>query len=468
MSGPHQAEFLDRSLGALYALRTFRVYVCRSLLFATAWALAIVPSVAHAGAFVSPEGTSVDSQLVRAFIRYDGSNETFIEEEEVISTARAFAWFRTVPGKNAVAKKADPAILPALADLTYVRPPHNDSIRSKLFGPSVVTLLTRKLSPPQQPIRDPLDIDTTDRVLEIGETVELREPIPTSTITHRPIIPDSVLALLGRVEAQMEPSLEHLVSAALNRGDLVLVSIVRDSRPSAITRAKLGPFQYDFIAPRPTHPMQLTRSVQATPLRVYTLASGPLAPGAYESVWIEEPWYPIEQETRAYYVSYNTPVREDSAAHFELREKLGFQMPATPHLMRANATLNAGDRSELIFLPPHEPVELPGDSARGSARDLFICVLLSVTPLLYTPESWFFLWLGARAKARARREGRAFGIRLWALYAVAVGAFWFFALENNARIACLVPLLIGAAQLALPYLERDPLPVRSQFKKKKK
>lgn len=465
-----RAEFLDPGPRELYALPTFRVHVRRPLLFATALALAsfALSSRVEAGAFVAPEGSRVETKSVRALIRFDGANETFIEEEEVINTALQFAWIRSVPGKNAIAEKAKPEIMSTLAALTEVLPPHNDSIRDKLFGPSVVTLLTRKLSPPQQPAPHPLDLDKTDRVLTISDTLELREPVATSTITHRPIMPDAVINLLARINVKMEQHLESQLAAALDRGDMVLISIVSDTRPNAETPAKLGPFQYQFTTSRPVHPMQFTRAQSSTPVRVYTLSSVPLAPAAYESVWIEEPWYRFEEEARAYYVTYNTPVLQDSTLEFELDEKLGLGLPPTARLMRGNATLNPGDRSEMVFLEATEPMVLPGNSARGSARDLFVCVLLSVTPLLYTPESWFFLWLGARAKARARREGRAFGVRLWALYAVAVGAFWFFTLEQNARIACLVPLLIGITQLALPYLERDPAPVRVVFKKKKK
>lgn len=430
-------------------------------------AITFLPGEALAGVFVSPAGTSVEARVQRAFIRFEALRETMIEEVEVVSTAREFLWIRAIPSKEAQVLEANPQFLPALAELTVVKPPFNDQIRDNLFGPSVVTLLTRKLAPPAKPAPDPLDVATADRTLELVETIELRDSIPTSTITDLPIMPPAIEGLLARTQTTMESSMLVRIAGALDSNFTIFISVVRDTRPSATTQARLPAVRYDFRNPRAIYPLALSSGVNRTELRLYTLASMPLAPVSIEAVWLQEPWHLAERTSRTYYAGFNQEVKEESPLQFQLVERYGIPLPSKAQLVRANLSLESYERNDLELVEAPDPIPLPGSGARGSPSDLVTCVLLGLTPLLYTPESWFLLWLGARAKARARREGKAFGVRLWSFYALLVGAFWFFTLEQNARIAALVPILIGVVQLALPYVERDPKPVRAIFRKKK-
>lgn len=429
-------------------------------------AITLLPGEAFAGVFVAPAGTSVEARTQRAFIRFEALRETMIEEVEVISTAREFLWIRAIPSKDAQRMAANPEFLPALAELTSVKPPFNEQIRENLFGPSVVALLTRKLVPAPKVAPDPIDLSAADRTLELAETIELRDAIPTSTITDLPIMPLAIEGLLARTQSKLDPELLLRIAGAIESNFTIFISVVRDTRPSATTPARLPALRYDFRNPRAIYPLALSSGVNRTELRLYTLASMPLAPVSTPAVWLQEPWHVLDRSSRTYYVGFNQEVKEESPLQFQLAERYGIPLPSTAQLVRANLSLESYERNDLELVEAPDPIPLPGSGARGSAADLVTCVLLGLTPLLYTPESWFFLWLGARAKARARREGKAFGVRLWSFYALLVGAFWFLTLEQNARIAALVPILIGLVQLALPYVERDPKPVRAIFRKK--
>ncbi len=100
--------------------------------------------------------------------------------------------------------------------------------------------------------------------------------------------------------------------------------------------------------------------------------------------------------------------------------------------------------------------------------DLFLCMLLGLTPLIYTPESWFLLWWGARARANRTSDRQPFATRLWPLFVIVVAIYWAVTLPSAARLAATIPLLIGLTLLIMPRTDHEARRVRVNFSKKKK
>jgi hypothetical protein len=111
---------------------------------------------------------------------------------------------------------------------------------------------------------------------------------------------------------------------------------------------------------------------------------------------------------------------------------------------------------------------VPGGYQRGSALDLFLCLLLGMTPLFYTPEALILLWIGYNARSRrSPRQPLPTSARLWGVYAFVVAVFWLITLEGMARFAALGPIAVGILQL-MSEPERERGPVRVDFRRKKK
>jgi hypothetical protein len=373
-------------------------------------------------------------------------------------------WVRAFPKRPSVAP------LPAdtfkyVDEPTTVRAPHNMSIRDLLFGPSVVTLLSRKLSKPThvQP-----KAPSANRSIEIESTLEFTDPIPTSTITRRPVMPISLTNLADRLHFKLPGHVEDDVAAHLERGWFVYVSVVIDRNPDRSQRARLGPFKFEFESPIPVIPIGTASTHTPVPVHIYSIAADPLVPMHYAATWSDEPWRNEAREPGSALISFNRPIRANSDLSNELSRRLSVPPLAGSRLTRGEIRLETGTRVHLDLAKPAKSIDLPSARSRGSPSDLFMCVLLGLTPLLYTPESWFLLWIGARMRQRAKEARKVFRIRLWPLYAIGVAVFWMITLEGGARIAALVPAVVGLIQLLLPVVDSEVSPIRVHFPSKKK
>jgi hypothetical protein len=435
-------------------------------LAAAALAAAVfAPEIARGDVFLSPPDTTVDARMHQIVLAQIGYRETLHEQIEIISTASSFVWLRAVPNLVELGP-SDQALFKNLDEMTDVQEPHNESMRPVLFGPSVVTVLTRKLIDRPRARREAESDDL--HTLEIAQFASYSGPVFTSTITRRSTLPGGLVEMAMAHGREIDAELESRIASYRNRGWTIFAAVVRDTAPSADRPGRLGPFKMQIETAQPIYPRGLGRVLTATRFRFWIIAPEVYVPIPFESAWEDRPWAAPEIPAGRFVISYNQPIDPLGTMYFELRQRANLDIGEGDDLVRADLRLASGPINDIELSPARDAVRLPPPGERGSSTDVLFCVLLGLTPLLYTPESWFLLWLAARAKARARREGRAFGTRLWSVYAVVVGIFWFLVLEDSARVAAILPMLIGVVQLALPYAERDPSPVRVRFQKKKK
>jgi hypothetical protein len=437
-------------------------------------AFMVSPRAARAQGWFPASG-NVEPIAAEVLLSHDGRTEALVEQVYVMSTARAAVWLRAFPSTPQLTQIGDTPLFQNLDALTSVEEPYNETMRPRLFGPSVVTLLTRKLSQANEhPQKRVSAMPEADRTLEVQRLVFFSGHVESSTITHRPFLPGEMIAFFRSEGVQPSPAAESLVASTMNRGWTVLGLAIRDRRPSSEAAARIGPLQLEFVSPSVIYPQDLEQTPGAAPgaktLRLYLATPRVLAPNAYETVWDDRPWEHSAVPLGRFVVTYNRAI-ETGPAEFEINERTGIKVAPEWHLVRTELQTPASDHRDVELVPAARAVALPPTTKKGSGTDLFLCLLLGLTPLLYTPESWFLLWLGARARSKARatrRERPVFGVKLWSFYAVLVGAFWLLGLEGGARVAAIVPALIGIVQLALPYTERDPSPYRAQIRKKKK
>ena len=415
------------------------------------------------------EGAQVTTEHKEILLIHSGHNQTLIDRFEVMNSGRRILWIKPAP-EAIQARPVKEELFERLHQNTTVHEPYNEAIRRNMFGPSVVTLLTRRfMERPKATSRERLGGQLRSLILETQAF--FKGEVTTSTTTRGFVLPPELAEWLRRNDVQPTESDKRNIGGHLNRGWGVMLAILKDSAPSEDDPARLGPFRYTFKHPRPVYPQLLQgRSYARRPTLDFYLISGKaLVASAYPTVWNERSWESQPLEPGTFLTTYNGALHKEGEITFELEERQGLSLPSPARLVRTRFKRPIRDgQIDLEFKPAQRGIDIPDAGARGTGRDVFLCILLGLTPLLYTPESWFFLWLTARAKARARAEGSAFGVRLWALYAFAVAFYWFATQQNYGRLASVIPMLIGIGQLALPYTERDPLPVRAQFKKKKK
>ncbi len=396
----------------------------------------------------------------------DGRKQTLIDMFEVRSEASRLLWIKPFPEKTPRAE-ASAELFDTLRKQTTIQEPYNEAIRRNLFGPSVVTLLTRRFMTPPPP---PEFEDTSEkRTLSIEAQAFFKGEVTTSTITRGYVLPAEFADWLRRYAAEITEDDKRSIAGHLNRGWGVSVALVRDRAPSSDTTARLGPYRYDYQRVRLLYPQLIEPTRFSVPVEseFYLIANKSLAAVTYPTVWDERSWEKQPPKERAFLTTFNRALEKGDEIDFSLREQAGLSLPQNPHLVRTRFKRPQRDgRVDLEFRPTLNGVKIPGSGAAGSGRDIFLCILLGLTPLIYTPESWFFLWLAGRARARARAQGSAFGVRLWAIFVFAVAFYWFATQQNFGRLAAVIPMLIGIGQLALPYTERDPFPVRAQIRKK--
>lgn len=429
---------------------------------------------AHASSFLTPLGTRADPVSYRVLIAHDKDVETLIDEIELVSTGSAYVWLRAFPSRPLEARPIDAALFANLEAATEVREPHHEQLRHNLFGPSVVTLLTRQLLAPPHPASKLPSTAPSNRALTFSSVSYFAGRAETSSITHRPMLPADLVRYVARETVAIDSATETQIADYLNRGYVIMAAVVHDERPSATTSARIGPFLHRFETPKATYPIVLDDSRAMKLFRFYIVSSRVLAPSGYDTTWDTDPWDRSDRVPGVFYATNNRRIGPSSPLALELVDRAGLRLQAEARAVRSDFVLSPSVHRDIELAEAPRAVPLPAPGARGSARDLFLTVLLALTPLLYTPESWFFLWLEARARARARQQTAnrepqaAGGIKLWALFAVAVACFWFFKLEGSGRVAAIIPGLIGVFQLALPRTESAPHPIRVHFRRKKK
>ncbi len=435
--------------------------------FAAAAVLFALPSTARADLFLPVGDGEVHPVSHRALIAQSGRIETLVFEMRVESSARRFVWLRPFDREPRALEVAE-SPFELLDRETVVHAPYNEVIRDDLFGPSVVTILIDRLfrGPPPPPPAPPTEV----RDLVVEAPVYLSGQVTSSTITYELLLPDEIVAYMSGNGVALDQEQIRALAVTLNSGGVLMASVVEDAAPDPERPARIGPVGFAFNPNHTTYPLiqRSGRNVDPQRFEFFLVASTPRVSSAHETVWDVRPWERVDNPKNQFVVHYNAPVDTSSPIGAELLERQGLNLSKGAGLMRMSFENPSDLVAPIMFVEADRPIEIPSGTRRGSGFDLFLCILLGLAPLLYTPESWFLLWIASRARARARTEGRAFGVRLWSFYAIVVGVYWLVVLPDAARVAGVVPLLIGIVQLALPYTARDPAPVRAQFKTKKK
>lgn len=456
------------STGLLSGRDVERARIMMKLLMAVAMALGVGTS-AWADVVVRPDGSYQQIEEHRAIVVDQGPKDLLIEELWLQSSTPRAVWIKpfTPPPEFQTAPQ-DP--FGELSRGTTVYPPHNQAVRDRVFGPSVVTLLSQRLFPNAE-----LDLpegprDEVTRDLQIIEQALFSGTIYTSTITRQHVLPQPMQDWLQSHGFTLTQHLIADLSAHMNRGSSVSLSLLADAAPGSPGRARVGPVQRSLPAHEATFPT-LRRTDPAlgqTTYELYVIGPDPLVPRAYATLWDEEPWIKKELERGRFETRYARPLEDTGAVLIDLEQRLGITLPPTPFLVRSRFKQGSEALGEIAFEPAERFVLIPAQGSRGGALDLFYCILLGLTPLIYTPESWFLMWLGARARDRMRSGQTAFGARLWPLFSIGVGVYWTVMLPGAARLAAAIPLVLGIALLVMPRTDTRAPRVRVNFEKKKK
>lgn len=426
-------------------------------------ACALVSSRAHADALAVPPGARVEETSFRAAISHSGRVESMIDEIEITSGAPTFVWMRAFPSEPRI-READPSVFDELDELTEVPEPHNEMIRRRLFGPSIVTFLSEKLSPPREIDRARGPTRAPPRRLRLSDIRTWRLSDTSTTASRARVPPDLVELVEGRGLA-LDSATTRGIQRYLNRGWVIVSAIVEDPDPDAGAPSRLGPYLFEFETQAPVYPIGLGDPAGGRPFRIYMIGDAALTPTTHRTAWDERPWDPEPRSRDVFFATYHQAIDPEGAIHFQLAQNGGLRIPENARIVRTDFLSSTAPLTEIELAPSARSVSLPARSSKGSTTDLLFCVLLGLTPLLYTPESWFLLWLGRRTRerSRGRPSTSGSGIRVWWLYALTVSAFWLTTLERTGRIAAVLPALVGILAIALPRADPDSKPIRSDL-----
>lgn len=429
----------------------------------TVWGAAMP---AWADAVIAPNGTQQEIKQHRALVVHQDGSEVLIETLQVHNTSSRALWIKALPAQpEFIAAPATP--FEELSANSTAHRPHNQAVRERAFGPSIVTVLNRRFfdkAPDTVPETEQANSTSTT----ISERVAFNGTIFTSTITGQYTLPDPMKGWLHSRGFVIDQGLLADLSTHMNRGAWVSLTIVDDRTPNTPGTKLFGPLSHSIRTDHAVFP-SLRRSgqvVEKTEYELFVVGSGPLVPSAYATMWNEEPWVPAPVEQARFQTRYAKAIGPSSALRLDLEQRLNLKLPADAFLIRSRFRQGTEALGEIIFEPAKRFVEIPGEGAKGSGLDLFFCLLLGLTPLIYTPESWFLMWLRARSKSKAVNGKAPFGLSLWPLYALVVAGYWAITLTGPARLAATIPLVLAILLLVLPQSESTK-PVRSKFSNKR-
>ncbi len=438
------------------------------------WGLAAIlvlgaSTSAQADVVVTPDGRYQTVRTHRAMIAHQGQSEVLIEELHLQSEDRRALWIKPFPAAPSF-EEAPSAPFATLDSGTTIEPPLNKSVRARVFGPSIVTLLSQRLFPDPKEDAQPPGPQAPSRDLQLLDRQIFSGTVYTSTITRQHVLPKPMQDWLHRNGFSLTQHLMGDLSAHLNRGASVCMTLLSDSAPGSPGLARIGPVRQTVPTNDPVFPtLRRTDSGNGQTLfELYMIGTGPLVPSAYATLWDEEPWLQEDVQRGRFRTVYAEKLEETGTVLLDLEQRLGVNAMPNPFLVRSRFRQGSEALGEIVFEPTTNFVRIPSGTERGSGMDLFLCMLLGLTPLIYTPESWFLLWWGARARANRTSDRQPLAARLWPLFVIVVAIYWAVTLPGAARLAATIPLLIGLTLLIMPRTDHEARRVRVNFSKKKK
>ncbi len=419
-----------------------------------------------AGVFVGPQNEETRSTHHRAIVSHDDGVTTLLESVEVRNEATRFAWLKPFPAKPDIVVK--PRL--SLSDLeraTDVKAPMNHTVRRDLFGPSIVTFLIDKLvREPKRPRTQAQAPSAAPRTLSILDYEVFDGTIQTSTISGRLMVPAAMQTWFKVRRLPISEATKSAIAGHLNRGWVLVALEVEDRSADLSEVVQLPAVQFRFPSAQPMLPLlRQSKPLPAEPqFDIWTLAAQPLVSSAYPTHWEYRPWTLKAPVDGRFTSVFSRAIDARDPLTDILARQVGLRLPPTPHLVRHRFRHGSEVWQEFDFMPAIEPGFIPGLGRRGGLLDGFLCLLLGLTPLLFTPESWFLRWWTSRIAQKARRPTRWGNV--WALYAFAVAIYWLVTLTGVGRLAAIAPAAVGLAQLLWPTEPYRDEFVRVEFKKK--
>lgn len=432
----------------------------------------LVASDAFAGSLLIEAGGQGKEHSYRLVRQRSGNLTHLVEEIEVSVGLKRFAVLKAFPTASVEVRQASPELFDTLAAMTAVERTHRDKVREVMFGPSIVTFLNRhaqetEISPEPSSIQNNR-VNFEPRSVRIFEGPMVRTstgPGAPVTITY----PSDFEEWLKRHVFEPDPTQHRIIAQHFDRGDAI-VAVVVDAPPTSPTKKLwFGPVVYRYEANEDFYPSSFVgRPIAADkPFTIYEVGGAPAIPQRFEVQWRTQPWRPLRERPEVFYANYHEPMPLDMS--IELERLAGLKAEAGTTVVKGRFRFLDPPNDWAKFVQPEAtapPPLIPGNARAGSFIDLLLCMILGLTPLLYTPESWFLLWLASKA-----RETQAFsqvptapiGLYLWPIYALCVGAFWGLTQEGAARAAGLIPLLLGGLRLMSVSPDRGKKRVRVDF-----
>lgn len=425
------------------------------------------PAAADIFATRGPE-KPVEARIDVLVLEPQGALHAFIEQVTLINGEPQLVFLRAFPEPPAVSPA--PKVFGALARAAIRRNDLANEVRVTPFGPSVLTLATRRLGWRHEPpprVQPPPEA----RPLQVEEVATFSGLALTSTITGKLSLPAPLESFLDRRDSRLAELDRLKLAAYLNRGWSVLALALYDRAPNPEAPARIGPLRFEIAEGLRDYPLQTRERDDPAAFVFYAAGSEPLVP-AELGARVAGPDDDLSSPPRGeVLVTFLEPLGSRPELSFQLSQELGLEVPEGAVLSQAVFRQGDVQLDRLTFDHPGRMAgspPLPPPSRRGGRADLFRCLLLGLAPLLFAPESWMLLALQERWRSRARRGGTTLGVKAWAVWPFATALFWLIALDGLARIAALLPLVVGAAQLALPYAERETAPIRVAFRRPKK
>lgn len=426
-------------------------------------------ATARADLIVTLDGQQQVVDAHQVLIVYTPGTEVLVEQLRVRSTTPRSLWLKAFDQRPQLEPVAE-APFDAVAAGTAVGEPYHRQVRSHVFGPSVVTLLTQKLLPEDSRPRQEVEDTEDPRSLRVEAQEVFTGTVYTSTITHTFVLPDAMQAWLRMQGFELTEAVKASLAGHLNVGAHVMATVLSDSAPTPDSQALIGPFQVRLETDSPTYPSfrRAGAPIDSARYDFYVVGPQALVPTQYPTLWNEEAWTPPMGQRAQFETRYAQAQDPNSPIALDLVQRQELPVPDGAVVLYSRFRPGPEVVGDIPFEPRPDFVEIPGRTGQGSLLDMFLCLLLGLTPLIYTPESWFLLWLGARARDRIRQGELALGHWLWPVYALVVAGFWLFAGTGAARAAAALPLLVAVFRLGLPERPQALSRVRVEFKKKKK
>lgn len=417
---------------------------------------------------VSPEDLGAERRTEALVIEEGQRGFTVIQRLTLESQAARFVWLQPIFGALEAVDEA-PDVFDVLAQALVRAPEFSEELRRRPFGPSILNYLTRRFRP--DPGRAEPLVAPAARPLEIDALAYFTGSAKTSTITRRVSLPRALEDFLRIHNVSISQDERRFLGTYLNSGWSILGAAMYDRAPSPEGVARLGPVGLRFSGGDRSLPLVRRRAPEALELVVYALADGPRVPAELPSRPPSRPFRPKEAPAGEMLVPHADRLDQSPELSLALAEPFGNELLQDAYLTQLYFRPGSARLGRLTLHSPEKvavQTQLPTSSQRGTPGDFFTCLLLGLTPLFLTPEAWLVMWVQARSRDQARTGGSRLGVKLWAVWALFVAAYWFLSLHGLARAAAIGPLLLGTFQLVLPFAERDPLPVRAQFRRPKK